>query len=136
MKNTYLNRKENNSTFVKNMAFILFTACLILLSAFFISGTVQSQTAGKLCVDEKFYQDLEKEYVKEVRAFLSEQGFENSGVTLTRVVDAQGKREYDVTLHHKYLDKLCAEEREALFEAIAEMAFQAEGCTFTVELLG
>lgn len=136
MKNTYLNRKENSNTLVKNAAFILVTACLILLSAFFISGTVQSQTAEKLCVDEKFYQDLEKEYVKEVRAFLNEQGFENSGVTLTRVVDEQGNREYDVTLHHKYLDTLCTEERESLFERIEEMAFQVSGCTFTVELLG
>lgn len=135
MKNTYLNRRTNRSNVLKNIAFTTVTVLLILISAFFISGTVQSQASGRLHVDESFYQDLEKEYVKEVRAYLNEQGFENSGVTLTRVVDEQGKREYSLTLHHKYLDSLSAEEIDAIFEEIEDMAFQAEDCSFRVSLL-
>lgn len=119
----------------KNITFIATTIILILCSAFFITSTVQSQAAGKISVDEKYYQTLEKEYVSEIRAYLNEQGFVNSGVTLTRVVDEQGNRDYQVTLHHKYLEKLSAEEREIIFETIKAMAFGADGCNFQINLL-
>ena len=77
---------------------------LVLISAFFITKTVQGQADDDAVVSEKYYQALEQEYVSEIRAYLNEQGFLNSGVTLTRVVDEQGSRDYQVILHHKYLE--------------------------------
>ena len=88
----------------KNITFIAATIMLVLISAFFITKTVQGQADDDAVVSEKYYQALEQEYVSEIRAYLNEQGFLNSGVTLTRVVDEQGSRDYQVILHHKYLE--------------------------------
>ena len=78
---------------------------------------------------------LEKEYVKEIRGFLTEQGYENSGVNLTMVADGEGNRSYQVKLHHKRINRLSEEEKEALFATVEELAFQVMGCEFEVSLL-
>ena len=121
MKNTY--------------AFILVTVVLILVSTFFITGTVQSQAANNTGEAERYYQELEKEYVRDIRDYLHTKGYENSGVTLTRIVDEEGKREYQVMLHHKYLEKLSGQERADVFRAIEDLAFRVDGCIFQIKLL-
>ena len=119
----------------KNITFILVTIMLILISVFFITKTVQGSADINIAEKERYFIDLEQEYVSEIRTYLNEQGFTNSGVTLTRVVDEEGCREYQVMLHHKYLEKLSNEERGELFEVIEAMAFDEEGCIFQINLL-
>ena len=120
---------------VKNVTFTVVTIILVLCSAFFITKTVQGQSDTDVAAKEGYYQALEQEYVDEIRTYLDEQGFLNSGVMLTRVVDEQGSREYQVTLHHKYLEKLSEEERQAVFEEIEGMAFGSDGCIFQIKLM-
>jgi len=134
MKNICSIRKKNN-TVAKNIVFIMITILFVLISAFFVVGTVQSQSAGKLSVNEEYYLELEREYVREIREYLGAKGFENSGVTLTRVVDEYGNRIYDITLHHRYLNQLDLDEREDLFREIEEMAFSVVNGCFRVKLL-
>jgi len=119
----------------KNITFIAATIILILVSAFFITKTVRGQVDSEVVVSEKYYRTLEQEYLDEIRAYLNEQGFENSGVTLTRVVDERGERGYLVLLHHKYLEDLSTAERDEIFAAIENMAFAASGCNFRINLL-
>ena len=119
----------------KNITFIAATIILVLCSAFFITKTVQGQSDTDVVAKERYYHALEQEYVSRIRAYLNEQGFENSGVTLTRVVDEQGSREYQVMLHHKYLERLSEEECQAIFEEIEGMAFEEDGCIFQINLL-
>lgn len=119
----------------KEAAFVLFTVLLVLGLALFISQTVMSQTEGNIAVDEKHFQVLEQEYVSEIRTYLEAQGFKNSGVSLTRVVETDGSRSYEVVLHHKGIDKLTREEQAALLEAVEELAFHITGCNFQVNLL-
>lgn len=132
-------RKDNEDLIMrnttKNITFIAATIVLILISAFFITKTVRGQADHEMMACEKYYQVLEQEYVSEIRAYLNEQGFENSGVTLTRVVDEQGVREYRITLHHKHLEKLSMEERNEIFGEIKNMAFENDGCIFQINLL-
>lgn len=123
-------------TSVKNMTFIVTTVFLVLCSAFFVTKTVQGQSNVDMREQEHYYMVLEQEYVSDVRAYLNEQGFTNSGVTLTRVVDAQGTREYQVVLHHKYLEKISDTELQQIFEKVKELSFQEEGCIFQINLLG
>ena len=132
-------RKDNEDLIMrsttKNITFIAATFILILISAFFMTKTVRGQVDHELAACEKYYQVLEQEYVSEIRAYLNEQGFENSGVTLTRIIDEQGIREYQITLHHRYLEKLSTEDRDAIFTAIKNMAFENTGCIFQINLL-
>ena len=62
-------------------------------------------------------------------------GYENSGVNLTMVADGEGNRSYQVKLHHKRINRLSEEEKEALFATVEELAFQVMGCEFEVSLL-
>lgn len=119
---------------MKNILFAAATVILMLISASFVAGTVHSQTAEEALAYERYCETLEEEYVSRIRAYLTEQGFENSGIMLTRIVEEQGEREYQVTLHHKYLEKLSHKEIEDLFETIKGMAFSMGGCVFQVEL--
>ena len=115
--------------------FVLFTLILVLCIAFFIDGTVVSQADDKVTVDEEYYQVLEREYVREVRSFLAEQGYENSGVNLTMVADAEGNRNYYMELYHRKIAGLTETQKGELFDAIKDMAFQVVGCEFEVGLL-
>lgn len=120
---------------LKDVLFVLFTMVLVLCIAFFIDATVEGQEDGKVTVDEEYYKVLESDYVKSVRCFLAEQGYENSGVNLTMVADAEGNRSYSLQLHHKKMESLTEAQQEELFEAIKEMSFQVMGCSFEVCLL-
>ena len=66
---------------------------------------------------------------------LNEMGFRNSGVTLTRVVDAEGNREYTFTIHHGKIDRMSEEERMALAAALMQSITPVESCSFTHEFL-
>ena len=120
---------------VKEVLFGLFTIFLVVSISFFVGGTVVSQGDGAITVDEQYYQVLEKEYVKEIRAFLAEQGYENSGVNLTMMADAEGNRSYSVQVYHKGICKLSEAAQEELFLQVEEMGFDVAGCSFEVGLL-
>lgn len=120
----------------KEVLFGIFTLVLMGGIWFFVSGTVVSQADGCITVDEQYYQVLEKEYVKEIRGFLTEQGYENSGVNLTMVEDEDGNRSYSVEVYHKGICKLSEQTQEELFAQIEAMAFEVVGCRFEVSLLG
>lgn len=131
--------KEGNRKYgrriVKEGAFIVVTMMLVVISAFFVTATAASQSKGSICVDEEYYQVLEENYVRRIRCRLEEQGYRNSGVALTKTVETDGQRNYEVQLHHKKLYKLTEEEQEKLFLEIAGMGFEVAGCSFCVNLL-
>lgn len=129
-------RRTYKENIVKEVLFAIFTIALVAGIWFFVSGTVVSQADGCTTVDEQYYQVLEKEYVKEIREFLAEQGYENSGVNLTMVADREGNRSYSVEVYHKGICKLTEEVREELFAEVEKMAFDVIGCSFEVGLLG
>lgn len=119
----------------KNLLTIIFTVILVFISAFCISGTVNSQERGKSRVEDKYYHRAEQAYVNEVRAFLNEQGYKNSGVTMTYILTEGGNREYTVTIHHKKISALDKSGKQRLTKACGEIAFPIENCSFFHEFL-
>ena len=127
--------KKYREKLAKEVLFVIFTFVVSMVIAFFISGTVVSQADGKVTVDEESFPILEEEYVEEIKGPLDDLGYENSGVNLTMVADGEGNRSYQVKLHHKRINRLSEEEKEALFATVEELAFQVMGCEFEVSLL-
>jgi len=127
--------KKYREKLAKEVLFVIFTFVVSMVIAFFISGTVVSQADGKVTVDEERFPILEEEYVEEIKGLLDDLGYENSGVNLTMVADGEGNRSYQVKLHHKRINRLSEEEKEALFATVEELAFQVMGCEFEVSLL-
>lgn len=122
---------------VRKEAVFVWCAILLILGLWlFVSETVMSQNEENITVDEKAFLVLEEQYVSEIKGYLETQGYGNSGVALTRVVDEEGNRSYHVVLHHKRLYKLDGEEQEALINKIESLAFHVAKCKFKVKLLG
>lgn len=119
----------------KDAVFVTVTVLLVLCMWLFVSETVMSQTEGNITVDEESFLELEKDYVAQVKSHLEKEGYRNSGVSLTRVVDGDGNRSYEMVLHHKNIYKLSEAEQEIMLEEIAQMAFHVSGCKFQVKLL-
>lgn len=118
-----------------SIAFIIVTVCLVLFSAFCITGTVYSQSRVSERELEMYYREKEKEMVREVREYLNQEGYENSGVTLTRVAEADGGREYTLTVHHGRINRMDEEDRENLKKELSAFDFEAANCTFCHEFL-
>ena len=70
-----------------------------------VLGGIRSQAADTWKAREAYYEQLEREYVGRVRQFLEERGYRSSGVTLSRIVDHDGRRSYRVLVHHGILDR-------------------------------
>lgn len=68
------------------------------------------------------YHIMEEEYINEIRLILLEKGCKNAGIALTYTTDAEGNRNYTVTLHHNRLDKLKTTEASLLYDRLQESA--------------
>ena len=105
-----------------NKRLVLITVALILVTVFCTTGTVMGMGKNAARVDEKYYRQMEKEYVEWVRSYLQEEGYGNSGVTLTKVLYEDGSREYTLNVHHKRIDKLSESEQSALRNILVQFA--------------
>lgn len=108
---------------------------LAMAAAMCIAGGIESQAADTQRAREAYYVQLEREYIGRVWEFMEEQGYQNSGVMLNRVVDSDGQRSYKVLVHHGALEKLEEEAREEVLREIEALGFQAADCNFTAQLL-
>lgn len=126
---------KRTTIFTSTIAFTVATIGLIAVIAFLVSATVISQSDIGAQELENYYRQQEKELLQETKEFLTEMGFKNSGVTLTRVVDEEGKREYTFTIHHGKIDKMDEAERDELADILFASAEIDENCTFCHEFL-
>lgn len=121
---------------LKNISFtVIISVILVLVAAFCICGTVLSQGRDQYAIEEQYYRTMEQTYLQEVREFLEEEGYRNSGVTMTKVIETDGSRSYTVTIHHERIDRLPESEKQSLLADCATIAFPIEKCTFAHTLL-
>ena len=118
-----------------SLGFWAATILLVLVAAFFVTATVMSRTSLSRAELEGYYREKEEQLVREARKYLNAQGYQDSGVMLTRVVGADGSRVYTVTLHHSDFDRLEEAEREALVRKLAELEFADENAVFCHKFL-
>lgn len=119
----------------KRNGFLTTVLVLSLFAACCCAGTAKSRTDLSVQETEGYYQEKEKGLVKDVKEFLSGQGFVHSGVMLTRVIEADGSREYTLTVHHGKIDRLDEESRQILMNELEEIIFEDGNCTFRHEFL-
>jgi len=118
-----------------NISFAVITMCLVLVSAFCVTKTVQSQTNAEQTEVEQYYREQETLLVGRVREFLNEEGFRNSGVMLTRIEEEDGPRVYTITVHHEKVNGLDAAQKEELRQELSGFHFPADNCIFYHEFL-
>ncbi len=110
------------------------TVILVIVTAFCCAGTVMSREDLSREEQERYYLEREGQLVKDVREYLGQKGYEDSGVMLTRVVDMDGSREYTLSIHHHRITGLSGEEQEQLAGSLREMAFSDQCCVVFIDL--
>lgn len=95
---------------VSNIAFCVTTVMLILVIVLCVGGTAKSESRNETQRIENRVQ--EQQLLTQMRQYLNENGYRNSGVTLTYVTDEDGSCDYTFTIHHKKIDAMSEEERE------------------------
>lgn len=114
--------------------FGVITVLLVLVIVFCVKGIVFCKENNERAKANRYYAVLEDEYLEEARQLLEEHGYQNCGVTMTRITEADGNREYTVVLHHRKLQKLSAEEKSAVISFLSAMEFDGGICRFCYEL--
>ncbi len=109
---------------VSNIAFYGTTAVLILIIVLCIGATVKSESRDETRRMENRAQ--EQQLMSDMRQYLNENGYRNSGVTLTYAVEEDGSPDYTFTIHHKKINGMSETEREALSTELAQ-ACNADG---------
>lgn len=120
---------------MKTAKFVIITMILLLITTFSVTGTVMSQSRGENPIDAQHYRTIENRYIACVRDRLEEQGYKNAGITMTKIVELDGEREYTVLIHHKRINALEESERLMLAETLGNTYFSVEGCDFAYEFL-
>lgn len=115
--------------------FVAATVLLVLIAVFSFAGTAVCRAESCREDLENHYMTLERQLVQDTRDYLELRGFSHSGVMLNRVVDADGSREYTVTIHHRAIDRMPEQERMELAAALGELAFELEDGSFEYEFL-
>ena len=116
-----------------SLGFWAVTIILVIVTAFCCAGTVMSRSDFSRAELEKFYQEWESQLTDDIREYLEQQGYENSGVMLTRVVDGNGDRQYTFRIHHRGIMELGEAGREKLAGNLYQMIPADEKCTFSMK---
>lgn len=115
--------KENTK---KNRIETMMIAVLfILVLSLLFSIHVQSREAASALTNTAYYQECEKQYRKECRKILDAYGCYDSGITMTRVVEADG-RTYQLEIHNAHFAVMTEKERNELKEALTTEFFGAQ----------
>lgn len=97
-----------------------FIVLAILLMAVAFAGRLEMSARKQ---KEASYCEKEQELIASVKDFLSQRGYTNCGVTMTRVMDESGMRHYTLIVHHDRISKLNATEKNNLEEALEQITF-------------
>lgn len=93
-------RTLNKTNYTVKIVTFFVLAVLILWSI----CSIKANATEKADNDKTEYQLQEVQLKSEIRAGLEELGYDNAGITMTKVMNADGSREYTVLVHHSYLD--------------------------------
>jgi len=74
-----------------------------------------------------------KEYLKQVREILKQEGYSNCGLTLTYTKEVGGERRYHLRIHNQRFDRLNDIEKKAILNRVGKVDFGVEGCSLYQE---
>ena len=101
---------------------VLFLLTLLIVIASCIIGTINVRANRKQAMTDASYTEFERRYRNDIREYLNGEGFKNAGITLTKVIDTDGKRTYTLEVHHKSFSKLDDDTKAEIINKLAEMA--------------
>lgn len=123
----------NWNRYYRNVMFGLAMAVMLFCLAFGISASAMARLGRE--ENNRYYLQQEQQLIKSVRTYLSTKGFQNSGVTVGRMILKDGAVEYTVTVHHGMINDLDKEERDSLLQALSVIGFDGKEASLRYEFL-
>lgn len=119
-------------TMKRNAVFAALALVLITIIFLCFSQSVYSQSRkGFGDSEQENMENLESEYMEQVAKLMKEYGCEYSGITMTKVFEADGSRSYEVLIHHRNLSFLSEKELGELEERLTEFSGDFQNAEFT-----
>lgn len=103
-----------------------------LVAALCVGGTVMGKEQNGRTRENERYALLEETFRERTKKILEEQGFYNSGVTITWTREDGGVRSYRVEIHHHGINGLGSGERDKLTESLQWEEFCRDVECFTI----
>lgn len=120
---------------MKTVKFLMITIVLLMITTWSVAGTVKGQDKNAEMADAQSCRMMENRYISALRSELESMGYNNAGITMTKITDENGLREYTVLLHHKKMDGLHTAERDRLTQELASIPFPIKHSGFCFEFL-
>lgn len=117
----------------KDCLYVIVTMLLVMLILFCTTETVMSQS--RTSRQRQYYSDMEKQYLSNIKNTLCEKGYPCSGITMRWMSDDGNVRNYTVMIHHRKINLLGNNEKEALLNELSVSEFNNESCTFSYEFI-
>ena len=77
----------------------------------------------------------EQQLMSDMKQYLNENGYRNSGVTLTYALEEDGSPDYTFTIHHKKINSMSETERGALSAELARACNAGSNYSVSYEYL-
>lgn len=119
----------------RNGDFIQMTAVLLLVTVLSVAKTVYSKDADTYGLNDCRIKEQEQECLLQIRTVLEGHCCKESGVTMTKVIDRKGNRQYKVVIHHKKIQEMDLAEKEELKRDLEKIGFWQENFYISYEFL-
>lgn len=119
----------------KSISFVILVIVSVLVIVFCTTQTVMSQSKTDDRRKKQYYAKMEETYYADIDALLAEKGYSGSGITIRWVSDDGESRVYTVMIHHRCIDVLNGQEKEALIQELSQAEFDDIRCSFRYEFL-
>lgn len=113
------------------MLSVIMAAVIISFSIIRVQGAEQGRNKRDA---DRYYEQLENEYMDILRGYLEERGFSNAGITVTHLTDINGHRSYTVKIHHRRFEMLEEDEKAFILKEASDLGFEDEICEFRAVL--
>ena len=109
----------------------LLLSLLMVIAILWCVLGIKANGAEKADNDKAYYQLQETQLKSQIKTELEELGYNNCGITMTKIMNADGLREYTVLVHHQYLDADNQEQMNDVYEVL--MAVETDDTNMTVK---
>lgn len=120
---------------MKRYHFYMITLLAVFTLFSLITMKVNGQGENTVAVERELYEELEEDYTQRLQEMLESKGYRNAGITMTKIYQEDGSREYTIQIHHKRIDRLDAGEKILLLKELAAIRFGDDQCTILHKFL-
>lgn len=113
---------------MKKYWFYMFTIIAVIVLCLLIPMQAKGQSEYDPAENREYYEQLEDAYTQKIQQFLSGKGYRNAGITMTKVYQEDGSREYMVLIHHKRIDRLENIKKSCLLKELETVSFGSDQC--------